>query len=333
MISVDDYVIQKDNIEYKGKIYSVRDNGAVLRHSKSAKVGQYDNVWTFGKQDTAGYMAIAGERIHRIVAIAFLGNPPTSQHVVDHIDTNRANNRPENLRWVTRLENTLLNPITAKKIMLICGSIENFLNDPHKYFDKLTDQNIAWMRTVSNEEATNCLEHLSQWAKSDIDEEYDYDKSKGLGEWIFTRKQKSIIKPLNNIINFEGEKFYESPTQHCLQNWYSPTEFVRAPKTIGENPLLDYYNNLKKDEVFSKNKYSVNVIKKVVLCDNFIAVMCINPAEDAIKPFVLAKILYRDGVFYHYNENSYFYEDGAEKYFTLLQGLEWTGGEVFDDLC
>ena len=27
-----------------------------------------------------------------------LGNPPTEQDVIDHIDTNRRNNRPENLR-------------------------------------------------------------------------------------------------------------------------------------------------------------------------------------------------------------------------------------------
>ena len=50
------------------------------------------------------------------MATAFHGEPPTKEHVVDHIDTNKQNNRPENLRWVTRLENILLNPITAKRI-------------------------------------------------------------------------------------------------------------------------------------------------------------------------------------------------------------------------
>ena len=64
------------------------------------------------------------------MAYAFLGEPPTNQHVVDHIDTNRQNNRPENLRWLTRLENALLNPITRAKIENICGSIEAFINDP-----------------------------------------------------------------------------------------------------------------------------------------------------------------------------------------------------------
>jgi len=32
---------------------------------------------------------------------AFHGAPPTNDHFVDHIDTNKQNNRPANLRWVT----------------------------------------------------------------------------------------------------------------------------------------------------------------------------------------------------------------------------------------
>lgn len=48
--------------------------------------------------------------IHRLVALAFLSNDDMKPEV-DHIDTNRLNNRVENLRWVTRLENQH-NPIT-----------------------------------------------------------------------------------------------------------------------------------------------------------------------------------------------------------------------------
>ena len=121
-------------VTYKGETYSVRDNGAVLRHPHiGSKSRPIDNVWTFGKYNTkTGYAEIGGERVHRIVATAFHGVAPTPQHVVDHIDTNRRNNRPENLRWITRLENILLNPITVKKIVLACGSIEEFLKDPSK---------------------------------------------------------------------------------------------------------------------------------------------------------------------------------------------------------
>ena len=129
---------------YKKEKYSVRDNGAVLRHPReNGRVRPTDNQWTFGKSnEKTGYMEIASERVHRIVAMGFLGQPPTKKHVVDHVDTNKQNNRPDNLRWVTRLENVLLNPITVKRIEFACGcSVEEFLANPSKYRDKFQEPN------------------------------------------------------------------------------------------------------------------------------------------------------------------------------------------------
>lgn len=94
MIDIDDL---KQEIEciYKDEKYSVRDNGAVFRYPRDGKrLRQYDNFWTFGKaNDKHGYMEIASVRVHIIVATAFHGLKPTKEHVVDHIDTNRRNNR------------------------------------------------------------------------------------------------------------------------------------------------------------------------------------------------------------------------------------------------
>jgi len=42
---------------------------------------------------------------HRLVALAFLGPPPSPNHEIAHWDGNRLNNHVDNLRWSTRKEN------------------------------------------------------------------------------------------------------------------------------------------------------------------------------------------------------------------------------------
>ena len=44
-------------------------------------------------------------RVHRLVCVAFCGPSPSAEHVVDHIDENKQNNRATNLRWLTVEEN------------------------------------------------------------------------------------------------------------------------------------------------------------------------------------------------------------------------------------
>ena len=109
---------------FKERHYSVRDNGAIYRHpKKDCRPSKLDCIWTFGSKDNkTGYMLYGGVRVHQIVATAFHGTPDDPHMVIDHKDTNRCNNRPENLAWVTRLENALNNPITRNKIKYLCGS-------------------------------------------------------------------------------------------------------------------------------------------------------------------------------------------------------------------
>ena len=48
---------------------------------------------------------ITSSSLHRLVAKTFLGEPPTSEHVVNHIDGDPTNNNVDNLEWVTQKAN------------------------------------------------------------------------------------------------------------------------------------------------------------------------------------------------------------------------------------
>ena len=322
MVSVDEYNETKDCI-YKGEHYSVRDNGAVMRHPLEGKrLRKVDNVWTFGKpNEKTGYMEIAGQRVHRIVAFAFLGDPPTEQHVVDHIDTNRRNNRPENLRWLTRLENALNNPITRARIENLCGSIEVFLADPSvlRGHEKI-DPNFNWMRTVSPEEARVSLERLTNWAK-----EHPKPQGGSLGEWVF-QEQKRGSRPYIPL-HYQQPKPVElepadtrpietkSLTPNAIQlDWKHPVEFPCCPQQVTGKPLETYHANLKEGKIFSKNSFGESTILKYGLTSSeTLWVMCnINIGW---KTHAITKITYKDGLFYHENMGVFDIGDEPEELF------------------
>ena len=176
---------------YKDERYLVRDNGAVYRLKKGDRRSKYDEVWMFGYPNSKKYLTIGGELVHRIVATAFIGPSPYPNMVVDHINTNHMDNHPTNLRWFTRLENILNNEITRKKIILICGSIENFLNNPMLlYGHESEDKNFEWMKVTSKEESKICKDRLLDWAKN-VEEK---PLGKGMGTWIFEPKQQKWSK-------------------------------------------------------------------------------------------------------------------------------------------
>lgn len=341
---INDYTEEK-TCTYKNEYYSVRDNGAVFRHAKDkSKPRKYDEVWTFGVKNKQGYMYIGEHRVHIIVATAFYGENNSKVYVVDHIDTNRCNNRVENLRWLTMLENALNNPATLKKITYLCGGdIQKFLDDPGCLRDITgNNQDVSWMRTVSSDEAHAAYKKIIQWANKPITQPLHNKQKAGMGEWLFKDEYDykpiklvgdytSYIKPeVNNVI--PDDYIIQSLTQNAYQkNWKTPTVFPLCPTNITETPLSDYFNNLQIGSIISENEYSKSRIEKFCLYYNAIYIIT-RSIPDGLKPYGLVTITFENNRFIHQG-SLYFSYTGAEKAYTLSQGLEWTGGDCIDDYC
>jgi len=92
-----------------------------FQDDKKTIVNKHNHV--IKPQKTGNYLRVKltdGKKqfLHRLIAITFLGYPPNKDYVVDHIDRNPENNNIENLRWVTKSENSKNRRIvyTGKKI-------------------------------------------------------------------------------------------------------------------------------------------------------------------------------------------------------------------------
>ena len=58
-ITPDDDFKETKECDYKGEHYSVRDNGAIMRHAREGKpIRKDDNVWTFGKKDEKTHQSL-----------------------------------------------------------------------------------------------------------------------------------------------------------------------------------------------------------------------------------------------------------------------------------
>ena len=328
-VDVNDF-IQEKKCFYKGEHYSVRDNGAIFRHPKEGKPARLnDNHWTFGKENSSNaYLFISGVQIHRIVATAFHGEPPDPKYVVDHKDSNRKNNRPDNLRWLSRLENALKNPTTRKKIIYQCGSIEAFLENPSMLRNIGGNPNFNWMRTVTQEEAQNCKMRMDIWANSDTTPE----RSTGAvnRENSFAER---VYQPLNKWeAGLSGEPGLDfALTPWCGQYmWGADVYFPCCPQNFRSDPLNEYYQNLKVGAVFAYNDDDIfpklKVFKSEIIKDkSSILVMC----ERADCNWAIVGIMLNEkSHFIHFYLSSHSKKSEADNAFSIKKGLKnfWSDG-------
>ena len=354
---------------YKGEHYSAREDGAIMRHQRQGMAKRkLDEVWSFGKQNVStGYMDFCGERVHRIVATAFHGQAPSEQHVVDHIDTNRCNNRPENLRWLTKLENILCNEITRKKVELICGSVEAFLENPQLLYGYETeDSNFKWMRNVTKEEAKNCLDNWQHWAKTAAPNPNFKKAERQVDDGIYTKPTHNDDNPFLKIVSdghggyrmvdaqnssytppeekfveneeeVEKDYLYDSLTPSAKQRyWRTPTKFPSCPNEVTSDGLNHYMNNLKAGSVFSSNVYgSYYVVDKGFNKDSTELYVLTTNKKDNMISWAISTITIKNGFFVHENTKATAGKELTEKYFNALTGrgkMSIEDFEMFDCL-
>jgi len=92
--------------------YEVSEHGDVRRVA-GGQGAQRNHVLRPWVNPKSGYLQLTLWRhnqrvqltVHRLVALAFHGSPPTEKHSVAHNDGSRTNNHYTNLRWATQREN------------------------------------------------------------------------------------------------------------------------------------------------------------------------------------------------------------------------------------
>lgn len=90
------------------KYYTITEDGCVWTKVKNRWLKPHDNIYGYIFYSISkGVPHPVTVFAHTLVALKYIGQPPTPKHEIDHIDNNKANNHYLNLQWVTHSQNQL----------------------------------------------------------------------------------------------------------------------------------------------------------------------------------------------------------------------------------
>ncbi|GAJ09361.1 unnamed protein product, partial [marine sediment metagenome] len=173
-------------------------------------------------------------------------------------------------------------------------------------------EDIAIMRAIARMtviQPADAYGHLLEIVKTD-----KLNVFNSLDEWLIHRYENQ-----NRVVNDNyGEKVYkkQSLTKNAIQvNWAVPSEFPCCPQGIVDNPITAYFENLKKGSFFCINNSYQRMVSDAALSEDKKTVFVASEStdvENAVKPWALAKITYKNSVYVHYSLGSYFEKNGVE---------------------
>jgi hypothetical protein len=174
--------------------YSVSNLGNV-RNNKSnnlvSQISDKDGYLRLGLYDVKNIRS--QQRVHRLVAIAFIDNPD-NKTLIDHIDRNVKNNNINNLRWATNQENCRNRKLDCRNKLGFKGIV--YRKKKNKYEANINGKYIGLFETI--EEAIKAR----QLKSDELFNNFQNDCEKEININIKLNKMKTV--KLN--INFDAEE-------------------------------------------------------------------------------------------------------------------------------
>jgi hypothetical protein len=209
------------------------------------------------------------------------------------------------------------------------------------------------MRAVSKAEAERSLKRWNEWAAKPKEERMP--KGKGVGEFIFSEEDQDFVRSWNGgqllpeqktwaqqKAEIEAENLRRYEEEHSLKDsltpgakqldWATPTEFPQIPQNLTATPLQDYLTRLPKGAIYARNRWGGSSVYDAALAEDGSHLAVVTEIT-GVTNYALSEVTFENGFFVHKSIRTFFSEEGAQKYFTLSLGREWSGGEVLEDGC